>query len=101
MFINEYEAESAIQNLITKDNKCSTHFSYSGGNAETLCTLNLITYNPVHKTHFLLHSLTAINKLTVVNRMYEHVYKLKDTLASDHASCQNYTGNSIEVSGVF
>jgi len=91
MFTNEYVAESAIQSLITKDNKCSTHFSYRGGDAETLCTLNLITYNPVHKTHFLLHSLTAINKLTVINQMYEHVYKLTAALTPEDASCQSYT----------
>ena len=91
MFTNEYVAESAIQSLITKDNKCSTHFSYTGGDAETPCTLNLITYNPIHKTHFLLHSLTDINKLTVVNKMYDYVYKLKETLSSKDESYCSYS----------
>ena len=92
MFANEYEAESAIQNLISKDNKCSTHFNYISGQGRNLfdATLNLITYNPIHKTHFLLHSLTAINKLTAVNEMYDHVYQLKKALASDDAECNSY-----------
>ena len=88
MFTNEYEAESAIQNLIVRDNKCSTHFNYSGSNGGIL---NLITYNPTHKTHFLLHSLTDINKLTAVNKMYEYVYKLKETLESKEDSCCSYS----------
>ena len=43
MFTNIYEAESAIQTLISKDNNCSTHFDYSYDSDE--CTLNLITFN--------------------------------------------------------
>lgn len=89
MFTNEYEAESAIQNLIVKDNKCSTHFNYSGDKNQ--CTLNLITYNPSHKTHFLLHSLTDINKLTAVNKMYDYVYKLKEALAPKDESYCSYS----------
>ena len=81
MFTNIYEAESAIQILICKDNNCSTHFDYTSspppgcyGDSNT-CTCKIVTFNPLHKTHFLLHSITENDKLTAVNQMYNYVYK--------------------------
>ena len=89
MFTNIYEAESAIQILICKDNNCSTHFDYTS--CSNTCTCKIVTFNPLHKTHFLLHSITENDKLTAVNQMYNYVYKLKETLTSTEKSYNSYT----------
>ena len=99
MFENIYEAEHAIQELIKNDNNCSAHFAKThlcnnNKNAITTPTsvkLDLITYNPEHKTPFLLHSISAHTELAAVNAMYTHIYKLKNTLASPESGYVNYT----------
>ena len=58
-FDNVYVAELAIRKLIQNDNNCSAHFEYEyDGHArgELFYRLDLITLNPNHNTHFLLHS---------------------------------------------
>ena len=70
-------------------------FSYSVNDIS--CTLDLITYNPLHQTQFLLHSIkstgTNDNKLEAVNKMYNYIYKLKKTLGKKDSSLLNYTVN--------
>ena len=53
MYKNIFEAERAITSLILKDNNCSGHFRYAY--QPNTCKLDLITYNPVHKTHYGIH----------------------------------------------
>ena len=99
MFENIYEAESAIQELIKNDNNCSAHFKYT-----TMCKeernillapnfvqLELVTYNPKHKTHFLLHSLCEKTKLAAANALYKHIFDLKQTLEKPDSGYVNYT----------
>jgi len=79
MFENVYEAERALQEMIDSDNNCSTHFRYSGDYI-IHTKLDLITYNPIHKTHFLLHSLNAKTPLEALNAMCQHLLQLKKIL---------------------
>lgn len=76
-----YQIEYNIKNLIQNDNECSTHFEYSNGTYHSV-KLTLITYNPSHKKHFLLHSLEGQTRLMVVKSMYKHIITLKQTLES-------------------
>ena len=82
-----YQIEYNIKKLIQNDNDCSTHFEYSkaqfGGQSVT--KLTLITYNPSHKKHFLLHSLEAQTRLMAVKAMYRHIFTLK-TKSQDNYS---------------
>ena len=104
MFENIYEAEHAIQELIHKDNNCSAHFKYTrhparGKNSNyknailspLLVTVDLVTYNPAHKTHFLLHSIGGHTDLTAANALYTHIYNLKKTLEKSDSGYVNYT----------
>jgi len=88
MFKNRYETEAAIQKLIEKDNNCSAHFNYE---SELECKIDLITYNPVNKTHFLLHSLIRKDKLTALNALYQHIFELKKSLSEKNVSHHSYT----------
>ena len=59
---NRFQLEKEITDIIFNDNGCSTHFQW-GSNNESNSTqakyqLNLVTYNPIHKTQFLLHTIT-------------------------------------------
>lgn len=91
-FENIYEVEYSIQELIKNDSNCSAHFEYIEKNFKQL-KMNLITYNPKHKTHFLLFSIMgeSIKKLELVTQMYEHVYTLKTTLAEKNSPYVSYT----------
>ena len=89
MFKNMYEAERAIQELIEKDNNCSTHFNYTTGHVNY--NLELVTYNPVHKSHFLLHSTTGKTQVAALNKMYTHLIELKETLKHKDSPLLNYT----------
>lgn len=80
-----YQIEYNIKKLIQNDNDCSTHFEYSNihfGTGRSGIKLTLITYNPSHKRHFLLHSLEAQTRLMAVKAMYQHIFTLKQTLES-------------------
>jgi hypothetical protein len=104
MFETIYEVEHAIQELINKDNNCSAHFKYTrrAGRVEnrncknailapSVVTVDLVTYNPKHKTHFLLHSMTAATDISATNALYTHIYNLKKTLEKGDSGYVNYT----------
>lgn len=99
MFENIYEAESAIQGLIKNDNNCSAHFQYacesekyrSAVLSAEFVNVDLVTYNPEHKTHFLLHTMGAKTKIGALNALYDHIYKLKETLKDNKNGYLNYT----------
>jgi hypothetical protein len=80
-FKNIYEGEYMISELIKGDNGCYTNFDYDsvyqGG---TNTTLKVITYNPTHKTHFLLHQIDGIDALDTLHKMYDHIYNIKELL---------------------
>lgn len=80
-FKNIYEGEYMISELIKGDNGCYTNFAYDsvyqGG---TNTTLKVITYNPVHKTHFLLHQIDGVDALDTLHKMYDHIYNIKELL---------------------
>ena len=54
-----YNLEYQISDLIKRDNNCSAHFEWQGKFKGPGCSiqLNLVTFNPAHKSHFLLHSI--------------------------------------------
>lgn len=103
MYTNIYEAEAAISKIIEKDNNCTAHFEYKEKvlNGITLnsglyptknfIVLNLLTFNPIHKAAFLLHSLQAKDKLSCLNAMYKYLYELKNVLAKKDTPLLNYT----------
>ena len=99
MFENIYEAENAIQELIKNDNNCSAHFNYTDQHsnyknaiiAANFVQLDIITYNPKHKTHFLLHSLSAKTAIAALNLLYKHIFELKQTLGKPDSDYVNYT----------
>ena len=78
-FKNIYEGEYMISELIKCDNDCYTNFDYDsvyqGG---TNTSLKVITYNPSHKTHFLLHQINGIDALDTLHKMFDHLYNIKD-----------------------
>ena len=90
MFKNVYEAERALQEMIESDSHCSAHFRYHGDYI-IHTKLDLITYNPTHKTHFLLHSLSAKTPLEALNAMHKHLIQLKETLKHKDSALLNYT----------
>ena len=60
--VRRYELENTIKQLIKNDNNCTAHFEWNftppGLKADyPFVQLDLITYNPKHKTTFLLHSI--------------------------------------------
>ena len=89
MFKNIYEVERNISALIENDNNCSAHFNYIM--SPNTCQLDLITYNPAHQTHFLLHSLSGCTKLDTVRQMYDFLFTLKQTLEQKNCPLLNYT----------
>jgi len=91
-FGNVYEVEYSIQELIKNDSNCSAHFEYEELSFKRL-KLNLVTYNPKHKTHFLLFSLMGEpdKKLELIKEMYIHVYTLKVALAKGDSPYVCYT----------
>jgi len=80
-FENIYEGEYMISELIKGDSGCYTNFDYDsvyqGG---TNTNLKIITYNPTHKTHFLLHQIDGIDMLDTLHKMYDHIYNIKELL---------------------
>ena len=76
-FKNIYEGEYMISELIKGDDGCYAHFDYDsvyqGG---TNTKLKVITYNPIHKTHFLLYQIDGINALDTLHKMYDHIKEL-------------------------
>lgn len=78
--INKYKLERKISDLIYKDNKCTAHFIWKynpkgnyGDVVDIVGSLELkvITLNPVHETHFLLHK---IKKNLYENENIEDLY---------------------------
>ena len=58
--INKYLLEKQISDIINKDNGCTAHFIWDlkpcfRNNPEGSLELKVVTLNPVHSTHFLLH----------------------------------------------
>ena len=88
-FQNIYEAERAIQELIEKDNHCSAHFNY--GASSMNYSLDLVTYNPKHKKHFLLHTTNGKTRIQAANRMYKHLTQLKESIKQKNSNLLNYT----------
>ena len=80
-FANVYEGEYMISELIKGDSGCYTHFDYEsvyqGG---TNISLKVITYNPTHKTHFLLHQVDGIDSIDALKKMYDHIFNIKELL---------------------
>lgn len=91
MLANVYEAERAIQDMIESDNKCSAHFRYTQDPPSSMTKLDLITYNPTHKTHFLLHSLSAKSPFEAASRMHNHLLQLKEMLEKKNSTLLSYT----------
>ena len=95
VFDNVYVAELAIRKLIQNDNNCSAHFEYEyDGHArgDMFYRLDLITLNPNHNTHFLLHSVYGDDdKLALMTQMYNYVYKLKNSMKTKEKTNLNYT----------
>ena len=91
IFDNVFEAEYAIQQIILKDNNCSAHFEYTVENYTTI-RLNLVTYNPIHKTFFLLLSISSKSnkKINIITKMYEHISILKSTLSNNNSQYVKY-----------
>ena len=67
--MSRFQLEREISDLIRKDNNCSAHFTWKtypedDTDAETerrsifLLELELVTFNPQHTNHFLLHKIT-------------------------------------------
>ena len=80
-FKNIYQGEYMISELIKRNGGCYSNFDYDslyqGG---TNISLKVITYNPIHKTHFLLHQIDGINALDTLHKMYDHLYNIKELL---------------------
>ena len=91
-FKNIYLAELAIRKLIQNDNNSEAFLHSKGcGCIQEIYTLDLITLNPAHNTHFLMHSLNGENLLTLYNEMYKYVYDLKTALKNKNSKYLNYT----------
>ena len=88
-FQNIYEAEYNILKLIKNDNNCSAHFDYKI--KDSIVELSVITYNPVHNTFFLLHTLKNENKLECLKNMYNYIYDLKTSMKSKKKGFCHYT----------
>lgn len=80
-FSNIYDAQRAISEFIKNDNNCSAHFKFHGFRSGGKNKLDLVTYNPKTKTHFLLNSLDmAADELELYEFMYEHLLELNQKL---------------------
>jgi len=91
-FENIYIAELAIRKLIQNDNNSEAFLhSKKCGSLQESYILDLVTLNPVHNTHFLMHSLKGENLLTLYNNMYNYVYDLKNALKNKPSNFLNYT----------
>ena len=55
MFTRRFQLENEISEIINNDNNSTAHFEWNVSN--NIFELNLITYNPSHKTYFLLNSI--------------------------------------------
>lgn len=88
-FNSIYQAEYAVQNLIKNDNNCSAHFVYHS--VSDSVTLDLVTYNPIHNTHFLLHSLNGKTQIDCIAKMYNHVFEMKASLKEHSPYFLSYT----------
>ena len=89
-FDNLYQGEYVIQNLIKTDNNCSAHFEYSRHPGRGI-ELVVNTYNPKHKTSFFLHSLYGESKVDALEKMYEYIFYLKESLKKEDSQYFNYT----------
>ena len=88
-FESIYQGEYEIQNLIKNDNNCSAHFIYNrypGKGYELI----VVTYNPKHQTSFFLHSLEGKTKVKALEKMYEHIFNLKNTLKKGDSPYLHY-----------
>lgn len=88
-FQNIYEAEYNILKLIKNDNNCSAHFDYKI--KDGIVELSVVTYNPLHNTFFLLHTLKNENKLECLKNMYNYIYDLKTSMKSKKKGFCHYT----------
>lgn len=95
-FKNIYEGEYMISELIKGDGGCYTHFDYSPVHLMQLITtsLKVITYNPIHKTHFLLHQIDGIDAMDTLHKMYDHIYNIKELL--QQKSNTRYSSYTVE-----
>jgi len=88
--MNRFQYENEIRNLIQKDNNCSAHFEWDKvkhpGKEYFTLRLNLITYNPVHSMHFLLHSI-CINKSMIEDEDYKNILKEMHQYLSKRQVC--------------
>jgi hypothetical protein len=70
-FINIYEAENEIREMIKFHNNNSAHFQFYENYSDDKNKLELIRYNNETKQSILLHSITlAVTKLELYNLMY-------------------------------
>ena len=90
-FDSIYEGECCISDFIKNDNNCSAHFEYDSNSLLDKMKLNLVTYNPKHKSFFNLHTIHAKTKVECLENMYNHIYNLKKTLAQKNSPYLNYT----------
>jgi hypothetical protein len=101
-FSNTFLAELAIRKLIQNDNHAHAFLNYNKIN-DTDYKLHLVTLNPVHDTHFLMHSIQGDDLLMLYNDMYKYVYELKAALKQHDSPYLSYTvewynDNKIELS---
>lgn len=77
-----YEYENMIRKLVKEDNKSSVHFSWD--RMEDYWMFNLATWNPKHKSAFLLHTVTCemFRDINAWKDMYEYVVNLKNVMSS-------------------
>ena len=77
---------------------CYTNFDYDsvyqGG---TNTNLKVITYNPIHKTHFLLHQINGIDALDTLHKMYEHLYNIKELLHANYCMLVMWLNGYIKI----
>ena len=89
-FDSIYAGEYTVLELIKNDSNCSAHFKYSH-HPPNGYELVVVTYNPIHKTSFFLHSLYGKTKIEALENMYIHVFNLKETLKKPNSMYLNYT----------
>lgn len=83
-----YEYENAIRKIIKDDNKCSVHFSWD--RAENYWLFNLATWNPKHKSAFLLHTVPSpeFRNIKAYEVMYEYVVNLKNMMSEKNTETE-------------
>lgn len=75
-FSNRYEGEYMISELLRKEGRYA-HFEYDSlYNGGTNIVLQVISYNPVDKSHCLLHQMDGADCMDVLQKMYDFIYKL-------------------------